>query len=104
MNSYYYRRGGADVVYFEHDALFREAGWDTAFFAMHHPGNVPGECAGLRTAIEQMRKLLSGEIAAMGAGARRFVAQRFTAELYRERMLDLYASLGVAVERQRTWN
>lgn len=40
MNSYHYRRGGADVVYFEHDALFRDIGWDTAFFAMHHPLNV----------------------------------------------------------------
>lgn len=39
INSYHYRRGGADVVYFEHDALFRAQGWDTAFFAMHHPLN-----------------------------------------------------------------
>jgi glycosyltransferase involved in cell wall biosynthesis len=45
LNSYHYRRGGADVVYFEHDALFRELGWDTAFFAMHHPQNVPSEWA-----------------------------------------------------------
>ena len=45
LNSYHYRRGGADVVYFEHDALFREIGWDTAFFAMHHPQNVPSEWA-----------------------------------------------------------
>jgi glycosyltransferase involved in cell wall biosynthesis len=45
VNSYHYRRGGADVVYFEHDALFREIGWDTAFFAMHHPLNIPSEWA-----------------------------------------------------------
>jgi glycosyltransferase involved in cell wall biosynthesis len=41
VNSYHYRRGGADVVYFEHDLAFREAGWETAMFAMHHPSNVP---------------------------------------------------------------
>lgn len=45
LNSYHYRRGGADVVYFEHDALFREAGWETAHLAMHHPQNVPSEWA-----------------------------------------------------------
>lgn len=45
LNSYHYRRGGADVVYFEHDALFREIGWDTAFFAMHHPLNVASDWA-----------------------------------------------------------
>jgi glycosyltransferase involved in cell wall biosynthesis len=43
LNSYHYRRGGADVVYFEHDALFRSLGWDTAFFAMHHPMNMASE-------------------------------------------------------------
>lgn len=41
INNYHYRRGGAEAVYFEHDALFRELGWDTAFFAMEHPDNVP---------------------------------------------------------------
>ncbi len=40
LNSYHYRRGGSDVVYFEHDALFADLGWDTAMFAMHHPLNV----------------------------------------------------------------
>lgn len=39
LNSYHYRRGGADVVYFEHEAMFRELGWDTAHMAMHHPKN-----------------------------------------------------------------
>ena len=91
-------------MYFEHDALFREAGWDTAFFVMHHPQNVLSEWAGLRAAIRRMRDLPDSEVAAMGSGARRFVAERFTAELYRERMLDLYASLGVAVARQGTLN
>lgn len=39
LNSYHYKRGGSDAVYFEHDALFRAKGWDTAFFSMHHPRN-----------------------------------------------------------------
>lgn len=41
LNTYHYRRGGSDVVYFEHDALFRNMGWETASFAMHHPRNEP---------------------------------------------------------------
>lgn len=39
LNTYYYRRGGSDAVFLEHDALFRRLGWDTAVFAMHHPRN-----------------------------------------------------------------
>jgi hypothetical protein len=104
LNSCHYRPGGAGVVYFEHDALFREAGWDTAFFAMHRPRNVPGGWAGLQAAIRRMRDLPAREVAAMGAGAPRFVAERFTPELYCECMLDLHASLGVAVERRGTLN
>ncbi len=41
LNSYHYRRGGSDVVYLEHDALFREFGWETAVMSMHHPRNLP---------------------------------------------------------------
>ncbi len=40
LNSYHYRRGGSDVVYLEHDALFRGLGWDTAVMSMHHPKNI----------------------------------------------------------------
>lgn len=40
LNSYHYRRGGSDVVYLEHDALFRELGWETAVMSMHHPKNM----------------------------------------------------------------
>ncbi|WP_310448391.1 glycosyltransferase [Thiobacillus sp.] len=39
INTYHYRRGGSDAVFFEHDALFRGAGWDTAVMTMHHPKN-----------------------------------------------------------------
>ena len=41
LNTYHYRRGGSDVVFLEHDAMFRAQGWDTAVMAMHHPKNTP---------------------------------------------------------------
>lgn len=41
LNTYHYRRGGADMVFLEHDALFRSLGWETAVFAMRHPKNLP---------------------------------------------------------------
>jgi len=43
LNTYHYRRGGSDAVYFDHDNLFRHAGWETAMFAMHHPNNEPSQ-------------------------------------------------------------
>ena len=39
LNTYHYRRGGSDVVFLEHDAMFRNLGWETAVMAMHHPKN-----------------------------------------------------------------
>jgi glycosyltransferase involved in cell wall biosynthesis len=39
INTYHYRRGGSDVVYLEHGALFEQAGWESGYFAMHHPKN-----------------------------------------------------------------
>lgn len=43
LNSYHYRRGGADVVYLDHAALLARRGWQNAFMAMHHPLNEPSE-------------------------------------------------------------
>lgn len=43
LNSYHYRRGGADVVYLDHAALLAQRGWQNAFMAMHHPQNEPSE-------------------------------------------------------------
>ena len=43
INNYHYRRGGAEVVYLEQSRLFREAGWDVAEYAMHHPSNLESE-------------------------------------------------------------
>jgi glycosyltransferase involved in cell wall biosynthesis len=39
LNTYNYRRGGSDVVFLEHDAMFRAQGWDTAVMTMLHPKN-----------------------------------------------------------------
>lgn len=39
INNYHYRRGGSDVVYLDHAALFEEHGWSNGFFSMHHPNN-----------------------------------------------------------------
>ena len=43
INNYFYRRGGADVVFFEEMRLFAELGWQTAAFAMKHPNNDQSE-------------------------------------------------------------
>jgi glycosyltransferase involved in cell wall biosynthesis len=41
VNAYHYRRGGADIAYLEHAALFERQGWRNHFFAMHYPDNLP---------------------------------------------------------------
>jgi glycosyltransferase involved in cell wall biosynthesis len=43
LNNYHYRRGGADAVFLDHEAIFQQAGWQTAVFSMHHPRNLPSE-------------------------------------------------------------
>lgn len=40
LNSYHYRRGGSDVVYLEHEEMFKGLGWPTAHMSMHHPKNL----------------------------------------------------------------
>lgn len=40
LNSYHYRRGGSDAVYFDHEAMFAAMGWQTAHMAMKHPKNL----------------------------------------------------------------
>jgi glycosyltransferase involved in cell wall biosynthesis len=41
LNNYHYRRGGSDVMFMAHDALFQSIGWETAMMAMQHPRNTP---------------------------------------------------------------
>lgn len=36
INNYYYRRGGSETVFFEHNRVFEQAGWDVTPFSMHH--------------------------------------------------------------------
>ncbi|WP_011582194.1 MULTISPECIES: glycosyltransferase [Chelativorans] len=43
INNYFYRRGGAEAVFFDHMALFAEIGWDVVPFAMKHERNEPSE-------------------------------------------------------------
>lgn len=50
INNYHYYRGGAEVVYLGHAALFAARGWKTTFCSMHHERNVP--CADSRHFVE----------------------------------------------------
>ena len=40
INNYYYRRGGAEVVFLEQNRLFEEIGWQVVPFAMRHENNI----------------------------------------------------------------
>ena len=39
INNYYYRRGGAEVVFLEHNRMFEEIDWQVVPFAMQHGDN-----------------------------------------------------------------
>ncbi|MDR4513279.1 glycosyltransferase family 4 protein [Nitrosomonas sp.] len=39
LNTYNYRRGGSDAVFFDHQRLFQSLDWNTVAFTMHHPKN-----------------------------------------------------------------
>ncbi|MQW90469.1 glycosyltransferase [Sinorhizobium saheli] len=41
INNYFYRRGGAEAVFFDHMSMFGETGWDVVPFAMRHDMNEP---------------------------------------------------------------
>ena len=41
INNYFYRRGGAEAVFFDHMAMFADMGWEVAPFAMQHERNEP---------------------------------------------------------------
>lgn len=43
INNYYYRRGGSEAVFFEHNRLFVNAGWDVVPFSMRNAQNQPSE-------------------------------------------------------------
>lgn len=41
INNYYYPRGGAEVLFLEHNRLFENIGWQVAPFSMRHARNLP---------------------------------------------------------------
>ena len=41
INNYHYLRGGAEGVFFEHNRLLAQLGWDVVPFSMRHPKNLP---------------------------------------------------------------
>ncbi len=43
INNYYYRRGGAESVFFGHNGLLERAGWEVVPFSMHHAENEPSQ-------------------------------------------------------------
>lgn len=43
INNYYYRRGGAEAVFFDHNSQFEQLGWQVVPFAMDHPSNASSE-------------------------------------------------------------
>jgi glycosyltransferase involved in cell wall biosynthesis len=45
-NNYYYRRGGAETVFLDQNALFEDIGWSVIPFCMRHPDNYPSPWAG----------------------------------------------------------
>jgi glycosyltransferase involved in cell wall biosynthesis len=41
INNYYYRRGGSETIFFEHNRLFEQVGWRVVPFAMRDERNEP---------------------------------------------------------------
>jgi glycosyltransferase involved in cell wall biosynthesis len=46
INNYYYRRGGAEVVFLEHNRFFEEMGWQVVPFCMQHEKNLHSDWSG----------------------------------------------------------
>jgi glycosyltransferase involved in cell wall biosynthesis len=46
INNYYYLRGGSESVYFEHNRLFEDAGWEVVPFSMQNAMNQPTKWSG----------------------------------------------------------
>lgn len=41
INNYFYPRGGAEVLFLEHNRMLETLGWQVVPFAMRHPSNLP---------------------------------------------------------------
>lgn len=46
VNNYFYRRGGAEAVFLDHNAMLANAGWRVVPFAMQHPRNLESPWSG----------------------------------------------------------
>jgi glycosyltransferase involved in cell wall biosynthesis len=46
INNYFYPRGGAEVLFLEHNRMFESLGWQVVPFAMRHPNNLATPWAG----------------------------------------------------------
>ena len=55
INNYYYPRGGAEVVFFRHNGMLHDAGWDVVPFAMNHRMNIGGERSDFVSELEYGR-------------------------------------------------
>jgi glycosyltransferase involved in cell wall biosynthesis len=56
INNYYYPRGGAEVVFFRHNGMLHDAGWDVVPFAMNHRMNIGGERSEFVSELEYGRE------------------------------------------------
>jgi glycosyltransferase involved in cell wall biosynthesis len=56
INNYYYPRGGAEVVFFRHNGMLHDAGWDVVPFAMNHRMNIGGERSDFVSELEYGRE------------------------------------------------
>jgi glycosyltransferase involved in cell wall biosynthesis len=91
LNSYHYRRGGAEAIYLDHAALFEEHGWRNTFFSMHHPANLESVDSD-QFARTVDYELVSGPLDAARtalASIYNFDARRRVRELVRERRFDI---------------
>lgn len=60
INNYFYRRGGSEAVFFDHNELFASQGWNIIPFAMQHPNNL--ESSWSKYFVEQLDIEQSGGI------------------------------------------
>jgi glycosyltransferase involved in cell wall biosynthesis len=91
INNYYYRRGGAEVLFLEHNKLLEHQGWRVVPFAMRHAKNLPNEwdrffveeveLGGDYSALDKLRKAAKAVYS--------FEAQRGVAALIREARPDV---------------
>ena len=91
LNSYHYRRGGAEEVYLDHAALFEEHGWRNSFFSMLHPRNL-GSADSEHFARTVDYEFVSGPLDAARtalASIYNFDARRRARQLVRENRFDV---------------